>query len=158
MKVEKKKKTTKKCGCPFGFSIRSQDYGQTYYIDAVRGGERHNHNFLVHIDGHRHLTAMRPEHLEFLGEQADARVQDKSIRQGIISKFGDKLTGLPGIRQIQYQKDKRKKEKRGTSNPAQQMFHLANVENYASWYVTDKEQRLTHFFMIHPGSLQMLKT
>ncbi|XP_048493313.1 protein FAR1-RELATED SEQUENCE 5-like [Beta vulgaris subsp. vulgaris] len=151
----RRKTKRKACGCPFRlFLVPMKNY--SYWVVKTKAEHGfHNHPMMLYPEGHRQISGLSPGAKKLVGELTAAHVKPRHIMKAITSAFP---SVKPNMRHIYNCKDLLRRERSEGRNAAQEFLHQAVQSNYLFWLDADEMGRVTHTFIAHPTSVNLVRT
>ncbi|KAL2927352.1 hypothetical protein RDABS01_006968 [Bienertia sinuspersici] len=116
------------------------------FFIAVKAGEhgKHNHELVVHSEGHRQISGLNPESKQLVREMSDAQTKPAQIVVALQQKFP---ADNPTVRHVYNYRDKIRREQLDGRNPAQQVLHEVVQRGYVYWTATDMDGCICQLFL-----------
>ncbi|XP_021741929.1 protein FAR1-RELATED SEQUENCE 5-like [Chenopodium quinoa] len=147
---------TKAIGCPFYIKIYYVLVTDSWRIRAKNDATgTHNHPTIVYPEGHRKISGLSPDAKKVVRDLTKSKVAPRNIMATIAEQFpGDH----PNIRHIYNCRNDLRAEMSDGRGVVQQFLHLARESKYLFWVKADEEGVLQHAFMVHPVTVNILRT
>ncbi|KAL2902597.1 hypothetical protein RDABS01_027679, partial [Bienertia sinuspersici] len=113
-----------------------------------------NHELLVYNEGHRQVSGLSPGAKKLVRDMTEARAKPGPILAAVKERFPNLN---PNKRHIYNFRAKLREEKAEGQNPAEQFLYLIVKHKYLFWIDSD-EGVVTHTFVAHPTSVNLLRT
>ena len=143
------------CRCEFRlFLVPKNDYAYRVVETKVEHGV-HNHPMMLYPKGHRQISGLSPSAKKFVGELTSSHVKSQHIMKAIKGAFPSLKSNMRHIYNCKYVLRMERSEDR---NAAQQFLHQAVESKYLFWLHSNKMGRVTHTFIAHPTSVNLVRT
>ncbi|XP_010670504.1 protein FAR-RED ELONGATED HYPOCOTYL 3-like [Beta vulgaris subsp. vulgaris] len=110
---------------------------------------------MLYPQGHRQISGLSPYAKKLVGELTTAHVKPRHIMKAIEGAFPSLK---PNMRYIYNCRDMLRRERSEDRNAAQEFLHQAVQNNYLFWLDSDEMGRVTHTFIAHPTSVNLVST
>ncbi|XP_021721041.1 protein FAR1-RELATED SEQUENCE 5-like [Chenopodium quinoa] len=147
---------TKANACPFYIKIYYEFTTDSWKIRAKNDESgTHNHPMIVYHEGHRKISGLIPGAKKVVRDMTKSKVAPRNIMATVVEQFPD---DHPNIRHIyNFRNFFRMKMSEG-KGVVQQFLHLARQSQYIYWVMADDLGVLQHAFMVHPITVNILRT
>ncbi|XP_021752536.1 protein FAR1-RELATED SEQUENCE 6-like [Chenopodium quinoa] len=147
---------TKAIGCPFYIKIYYVFVTDSWRIRAKNDATRtHNHPMIVYPEGHRKISGLSPDGKKVVHDMTKSKVAPRNIMATIAEQFPN---DHPNIRHIYNYRNDLRAEMFDGRGGVQQFLHLARQSQYLYWVMSDDVGVLQHAFMVHPITVNILRT
>ncbi|XP_021769719.1 protein FAR1-RELATED SEQUENCE 5-like [Chenopodium quinoa] len=147
---------TKAIGCPFYIKIYYVFVTDSWKIRAKNDATgTHNHPMIVYPEGHRKISGLSPDAKKVVQDMTKSKVAPRNIMATIAEQFPD---DHPNIRHIYNCRNDLRAEMSDGRGVVQQFLHLARESRYIYWVMSDDVSVLQHAFMVHPITVNILRT
>ncbi|XP_021750193.1 protein FAR1-RELATED SEQUENCE 5-like [Chenopodium quinoa] len=147
---------TKVNGCPFYIKIYYEFITNSWKIRAKNDATgTHNHPMIVYQEGHRKISGLSPDAKKVVRHMTKSKVAPRNIMATIAEQFPD---DHPNIRHIYNCRNDLRTEMSDGRGVVQQFLHFARQSQYIYWVMSDDLDVLQHAFMVHPITVNILRT
>ncbi|XP_065850211.1 protein FAR1-RELATED SEQUENCE 5-like [Euphorbia lathyris] len=152
-----RKTKTKACGCPFRLKVRQlQDFSGWQIVANAGEQSTHNHEMIVYAEGHRQISGLSPAAKLIVRDMSSYQAKPCAIMTALRTKHPE---DNPTIKHVYNYRDRLRKDGFEGRDMISQFFHLAVTNKYYHASLADSETNvLTHVFMAHPASVELLRT
>lgn len=147
---------TKANACPFYINIYYEFTTDGWKIRAKNDETgTHNHPMIVYPEGHRKISGLSPGAKKVVRDMTKSKVAPRNIMATVAEQFPD---DHPNIRHIYNCRNDLRTEMSEGRGVVQQFLHLARQSHYIYWVMADDLGVLQHAFMVHPITVNILRT
>ncbi|XP_021753790.1 protein FAR1-RELATED SEQUENCE 5-like [Chenopodium quinoa] len=115
----------------------------------------HNHPMIVYQEGHCKISGLSPDAKKVVRDMTKSKVSPRNIMATFAEQFPD---DHPNIRHIYNCRNDLRTEMSDERGVVQQFLHLVRQSQYLHWVMSDDLGVLQHAFMVHPVTVDILRT
>lgn len=151
------RKNTKTKACKCTFQLRAKRLCGSWVIVSLPGIRgTHNHGFHVYAEGYRQKSGLSTEAKKIVRDMSSAQSKPCAILASLQEKFPDDNATR---RHVYNYRDQIRKLGFEDRDVVGQFHHLAVESNYVHWHRANPDtNEVTHVFMAHPTSIQLLRS